>query len=143
MATLAISRFPCREFCVHALVLRLRRFNVQLALLLHAMLSSPSDYRVDNLILVISELNSQACTPPVNASLHPCGIPTHDSGPQLVASLYHAGTFTLFFLPAFTGAFGPTRQYPKTECPLFLLLRCCHTEPFQLNLTSMDKSEFI
>ncbi len=110
MATLGISRFPCREFCVHALVLRLRRFNVQLALSLHAMPSSPSDHRVDNLILVISELNSQVCTPPVNASLHPCGMPTHDSGTRLVASLYRVGTYTLYSLPAFTGAFGPTPE---------------------------------
>jgi len=108
MAILGISRFPCKEFCVHALVLRLRRFNELLAISQLAVLSSPSDHRVDNLILVISELNSQACTPPVNASLHPYGMPTHDSGPQMVASLFHVGTFTLYSLPAFTGAFGPT-----------------------------------
>jgi hypothetical protein len=110
MATLGISRFPCREFCVHALVLRLRRFNELLAISQIAILSSPSDHKVDNLILVISELNSQACTPPVNASLHPYGMPTHDSGPQMVASLYRVGTFTLYSLPAFTGAFCPTRH---------------------------------
>ena len=34
--------------------------------------------------------------------------PTHDSGPQLIASLYYAGTRTPYSLPAFTGAFGPT-----------------------------------
>jgi len=34
--------------------------------------------------------------------------PTHDSGPQLIASLYYAGTCTPYSLPAFTGAFGPT-----------------------------------
>jgi len=42
---------------------------------------------------VISELNSQACTPPVNASPPPYGKPTHDSGPRLVAIHYHAGDF--------------------------------------------------
>jgi len=42
---------------------------------------------------VISELNSQACTPPVNASPPPYEKPTHDSRPRLVANHYHAGDF--------------------------------------------------
>lgn len=39
----------------------------------------------------------------------------HDSGPRLVASLYHVGTFTRYSLPAFTGAFGPTPFTPFTK----------------------------
>ncbi len=67
-----------------------------------------ADFEVGNPNKVISELNNQACTPPVNASPPPYGKPTHDSGPQLIANLYHAGTFTPYSLPAFTGAFDLT-----------------------------------
>lgn len=35
-------------------------------------------------------------------------MPTLDSGPRPVASLYHVGTFTLYSLAALSGAFGPT-----------------------------------
>ena len=35
----------------------------------------------------------------------PYDEPTQDSGSQLVASHYCVGTFTLYPLPAFTGAF--------------------------------------
>jgi hypothetical protein len=61
-------------------------------------LPSPPHHKVGNPNQVISELNSQACTPPVNASPPPCEKPTHDSGPRLVANHYHAGDFhTLLF----------------------------------------------
>ena len=40
---------------------------------------------------MISELNSQACTPSVNASPPSYEKPTHDSRPRLVANHYHAG----------------------------------------------------
>jgi len=50
---------------------------------------------------MISELNSQACTPPVNASPPPYGKPTHDSGPRLVANHYHAGDFHALLFAGF------------------------------------------
>ncbi len=49
---------------------------------------SPSSHKVGNPYEVISELDSLACTPPVNASPPPPREwPTHDSGTWLVASL--------------------------------------------------------
>lgn len=42
-----------------------------LAIARRPVLPSPSDYKVGNPIEVISELNSPACTPPVNASPPP------------------------------------------------------------------------
>jgi hypothetical protein len=60
-----------------------------LAITRRTVLPSPSLYKVGNPKKEISELNSPACTPPVNASPPPCGKPTHDSGSRLVASLYH------------------------------------------------------
>ena len=42
--------------------------------------------------------------------------PTQDSGSQLVASHYYVGTFTLYPLPAFTGAFDLTPPpFPKHQ----------------------------
>ncbi len=54
--------------CVHALVLRLRGFGPSLALSRRTVWPSPPQYKVGNPNWVISELNSPACTPPVNAS---------------------------------------------------------------------------
>jgi hypothetical protein len=66
-----------------------------LAITRRLVLPSPSLYKVGNPKKEFSELNSPACTPPVNASPPPCGKPTHDSGSRLVASLYHVEDFHL------------------------------------------------
>ena len=49
----------------------------------------------------------------------PYDEPTQDSGSQLVASHYYVGTFTLYPLPAFTGAFclTPILLALDTLCP--------------------------
>ena len=62
---------------------------------------------------MISELNSHACVPPVNASPHSYEIPTHDSVSRLVANHYRVGTFTRYPLPAFTGAFGANLVFAR------------------------------
>ena len=72
---------------------------------------------------VISELNSQPCTPPAYASPLPYGKPTHDSGPQLIANRYHAGTFTPYSLPTFTGAFDLTLFYLHVVGSRFLFAK--------------------
>ncbi|MBT8368018.1 MAG: hypothetical protein KJP23_25260 [Deltaproteobacteria bacterium] len=48
-------------------------------------------------------------TAPVNASPPPCGKPTHDSGPWLVANHYHAEDFHPLF---FAGFYRPFRRDP-------------------------------
>jgi len=57
--------------CVHAMVLRLRGSDASLALSRRTVWPSLSGNEVGNPNSVISELNSPACTPPVNASPPP------------------------------------------------------------------------
>ena len=74
-------------------------------------LPSPSGDKVGNPDQVISELNNRACTPPVNASPHPYGEPTHDSGTRLIANHYHAGDFHPLLFAGFYRRFPPVPFY--------------------------------
>ncbi len=65
-------------------------------------------HKVGNLKKVISELNAKPARPLSTLRRPPYEKPAHDSGPQLIANLYRTGTFTLYSLPAFTGAFDLT-----------------------------------
>ena len=66
---------------MHAWGLRLRRVLRMLALALPAVLPSTLWYDVGTLIAIISQLNTQPASPPVNASMAASRLVTHDSGP--------------------------------------------------------------
>src|SRR5665213_1185357 len=52
-----------------------------------------------------SRLNSRPACTPVNASLHPHGTPTHDSGPPRIATPSMQRPFISISMPVYPGAF--------------------------------------
>src|SRR5665213_1495974 len=62
-----------------------------------------------------SRLNSRPACTPVNASLHPHGTPTHDSGPPRIANPFDAETIHLHLRA------GLTRRFPKASVVLSAL----------------------
>lgn len=99
--------------CVHALVPRLRGFGQSLALSRRTVWPSPPQYKVGNPKWVISELNSPACTPPVNASPPSYEEPTHDSGSRLFATHYRVEDLHLLSFAGFDRRFHCVPGFPR------------------------------
>src|SRR5439155_9507621 len=64
--------------------------------------------------VVISRLNSPACTPPVNASSPPHGRLTHDSGPPCFATPSVSDSSIPGSMPVYPGAWAPSLTLPAT-----------------------------
>jgi hypothetical protein len=128
-ADFRISRFPCMELADMPWFSDSAGPMTPLAITRRPVLPSPSLYKVGNPKKEISELNSPACTPPVNASPPPCGKPTHDSGSRLVASLYHVEDF---HLPIHAGFY---RRF-QSEILFLAMLKLCNLSSDELELVA-------
>ena len=108
-----VSRFPCREFPRMPRVCDSVAFRGDWRVLSSSrMWPSLSVNKVGTPGVVISELDGWPACAPVNASPRRLPVSAHDSGSRWFATPFLYGSFIRYSLPALTGAFMASPEFP-------------------------------